>query len=100
MFELLLIIYLLPVVIVVALLLRLIRWMLVLALRLLRWLVPFVFRLSLRVIALCWRCGCILWHRYRCRRIHDFCRKENIDMGVYGMFPAVAFFRRGFRCKD
>lgn len=93
MFELLLIIYLLPVVIVVALLLRLIRWMLVLALRLLRWLVPFMFRLSLRVIALCWRCVCILWHRYRCRTVPWFLPKGKYRYGSVWYVPCCCFFQ-------
>lgn len=68
MFQLLLIIYLLPVVIIAVLLIRLIRWLLSLALRFIRWAVPRLFRLAVWLLVLGWQGGHCLWRYYR-RRI-------------------------------
>lgn len=67
MFQLLLIIYLLPVVIIAVLLIRLIRWLLLLALRFMRWGVPRILHLAVRLLVLGWQGGCCLWRYYRRR---------------------------------
>ena len=67
MFQLLLMIYLLPVVIIAVLLIRLIRWLLSLALRFIRWAVPRLFRLAVWLLALGWHGGRCLWRYYRSR---------------------------------
>lgn len=63
MFQLLLMIYLLPVVIIAVLLIRFIRWLLSLALRFIRWAVPRLFRLAVRLLVLGWQRGrCLRWY--------------------------------------
>ncbi len=67
MFQLLLMIYLLPVVIIAVLLIRFIRWLLSLALRFIRWTVPVLFRLAVRLLVLGWQGGRSLWRYYNRR---------------------------------
>jgi len=67
MFQLLLIIYLLPVVIIAVLLIRFIRWLLTLALRFIYWAVPRIIRLAARLLMAVWQGGCCLWRYYRRR---------------------------------
>lgn len=67
MFQLLLMIYLLPVVIMAVLLIRFIRWLLSLALRFIRWAVPRIFRLAEWLLVLGWQGGRCLWRYYRRR---------------------------------
>ncbi|WP_289198628.1 hypothetical protein [Bacteroides acidifaciens] len=61
MFQLILMIYLLPVMIIAVLLIRFIRWLLSLALRFTRWAVPRIFRLALWLLVLGWYGGLFLW---------------------------------------
>lgn len=67
MFELLLMIYLLPVVIIAVLLIRFIRWLLSLTLRFMRWAVPTLLRLLVRLFVWTWHGGYGLWRYYRSR---------------------------------
>ena len=67
MFQLLLMIYLLPVVIIATLLIRFIRWLLSLTLRFTRWAVPRIFRLAVWLLMLGWYGGHFLWRYYRSR---------------------------------
>lgn len=67
MFQLLLMIYLLPVMIIAVLLIRFIRWLLSLALRFTRWGVPLIFRLTVWLLMLGWHGGRFLWRYYRSR---------------------------------
>ena len=67
MFQFLLMIYLLPVVIIAALLIRFIRWLLSLALRFMRWAVPILLRLLMCLLVWTWQGGYGLWRYYRSR---------------------------------
>ncbi|RXE65446.1 hypothetical protein ED328_14615 [Muribaculaceae bacterium Isolate-001 (NCI)] len=67
MFALLLMIYLLPVAIVAGLLLRFIRWSLVMIIRLACRIVSLVWRMVCWLLLLCWRGLRSLWRPYRHR---------------------------------